>query len=66
MLPSDSVTLSCNAAPPAVEEGKEATLEAQGTDALGHPLRYSWFTNGGKLQGQGPRVSLETSGLSPW
>ena len=65
VAPADSVTLSCKAAPPVVEEGKEATLDAQGTDSLGHPLRYSWYTNGGKLKGQGPQVSLETSGLSP-
>jgi outer membrane protein OmpA-like peptidoglycan-associated protein len=65
LFPPDSVGLSCNAAPSAVEEGTEARLAAQGTDALGHPLRYSWFTNGGKVKGEGPLASLDTSGLSP-
>ena len=48
-----------------MEQGKEAGVQGLATDSLGHPLRYQWFTNGGTLQGEGPQVRLDTSGLPP-
>jgi len=56
---------ACSATPPIVEQGKEAVLDAQASDALGHPLHYHWYTNGGKLEGDGSQVKLETAGLRP-
>lgn len=64
--PPDNVTMtSCTVAPETVEQGKEATLRAQASDALGHPLRYRWHTNGGTLSGDGPQVTLQTTDLRP-
>ena len=64
--PPDTVVMTrCTAEPSVVEQGKDAVLDAQASDALGHPLRYHWYTNGGQLTGEGPRVKLETAGVAP-
>jgi outer membrane protein OmpA-like peptidoglycan-associated protein len=66
VMPSrDSIHMACSAEPASVEQGKAATLSASATDSLGHPLRYSWFSNGGVFRGDGAQVQLDTSGLAP-
>ena len=65
IAPPDSLTMSCRGLQASVLQGKEASFEAEATDRLDHPLHYLWFTNGGKLQGEGPQVRLDTAGLTP-
>lgn len=66
--PPDRVTLSCGADPSVVELGKPSVVRAQASDALGHPLHYRWFTNGGKLDNEEPdqngqRAEFNTAGM---
>ncbi len=72
--PADILTMSCASEPPVVAPGEEAAITAEATDSLGHSLRYYWFSNAGRLQGQGEgpaegseghAVRLHTDGLSP-
>ena len=72
--PADVLTMSCASEPPMVAPGEEAAITAEATDSLGHSLRYYWFSNAGRLQGQGEgpteeaagqAVQLHTDGLSP-
>src|SRR5579885_2036608 len=65
ITPRDRVSMACTAQPGTVEQGKSAAIAAQAEDALGHPLHYRWFTNGGRLNGDGPNVQLDTSGITP-
>jgi len=62
--PADRVLMSCSVESPVVEQGHDAHIQAQATDGLGHELKYLWFTNGGTLKGDGPRVALDTAGLA--
>jgi outer membrane protein OmpA-like peptidoglycan-associated protein len=66
--PPDRVTLSCGADPSVVKFGKTSVVRAQASDALGHPLHYRWFTNGGKLDNEEPdqngqRAEFNTAGM---
>ncbi len=76
--PADILTMSCASEPPVVAPGEEVAITAEATDSLGHSLRYYWFSNAGRLQGQedgqgegpaegaaGQAVRLHTDGLSP-
>jgi outer membrane protein OmpA-like peptidoglycan-associated protein len=68
--PPDRVTLSCGADPSVVAHGNPSVVRAQASDALGHPLHYRWFTNGGRLDNQGPdengqRAELNTADAMP-
>ena len=75
--PADILTMSCASDPSVVAPGEEAAITAEATDSLGHSLRYYWFSNAGRLQGEGPgqgqgpaeaegqAVQLHTEGLSP-
>ena len=65
ILPADSIQMACSAEPTVVEQGQEAIIHAQASDALGHPLRYRWFANGGALREDGAEARLDTSGLMP-
>ena len=40
-------------------------LNAQGTATVGNPVRYSWRTSGGQIEGEGPNVTWNLSGLTP-
>ena len=62
---ADSVSMSCQVASAVVEPGKFVGIVADAEDSFGHPLRYQWFTNGGRVQGEGSQVQLDTSGLTP-
>ncbi|MBI4463338.1 MAG: OmpA family protein [Acidobacteria bacterium] len=63
--PQNVVAVSCLAEPAAVEPGATASLKAEATERLGRTLRYRWFPNGGKIQGEGAMVRLDTTGLTP-
>ncbi len=76
--PADILTMSCASDPSVVAPGEEAAITAEATDSLGHSLRYHWFSNAGRLQGQGQEqgegraegaegqaVRLHTEGLLP-
>ena len=63
--PADVLSMSCSSEPPVVAPGDEADITAEATDSLGHSLRYHWFSNSGRLQGEGPAVRLDTDGLLP-
>ncbi|MCZ6491200.1 MAG: hypothetical protein O7A06_11805 [Acidobacteria bacterium] len=70
--PTDILTMSCASEPAVVAPGEEVAITAEATDSLGHPLHYRWFSNAGRLQGEGPAegaegqaVRLHTDGLSP-
>ena len=57
-------TLTCTGNPAQVEAGQPVRLSAMGVSATGTPLTYTWMTNGGTIQGTGPMVTLQTTGLS--
>ena len=57
-------TLTCTGDPAQVEAGQPVRLSAMGVSATGAPLTYTWMTNGGTIQGTGPMVTLQTTGLS--
>jgi hypothetical protein len=40
-------------------------LNAKGTATIGNPVRYSWRASGGQIEGDGPAVSWNLSGLTP-
>ena len=63
--PADVLSMSCSSEPSVVAPGEEAGITAEAADSLGHPLRYHWFSNSGRLQGEGPAVRLNTEGLLP-
>ena len=63
--PQNVVTLSCASDPATVEPGTTVLLKAEAADRLGHVLRYRWIANGGKIQGEGATVHLDTTGLIP-
>ena len=70
--PADILTMSCTSESPVVARGEEAAITAEATDSLGHSLRYYWFSNAGRLQGEGQAdgaegqaVRLHTEGLLP-
>jgi len=57
-------TLTCTGDPAQVEAGQPVRLSAMGVSSTGAPLDYTWTTNGGTIQGTGPVVTLQTTGLS--
>ncbi|MBI1956696.1 MAG: OmpA family protein [Acidobacteria bacterium] len=63
--PQNVVTVSCTSDPATTEPGTAVLLKAEATEQLGRTLRYRWFPNGGKIQGEGATVRLDTSGLVP-
>ena len=62
--PPDRVTLSCGADPSVVAYKKPSVIRAQASDALGHPLHYRWFTNGGRLDNQQPDENGQSAELN--
>ncbi|MBI3894872.1 MAG: OmpA family protein [Acidobacteria bacterium] len=63
--PQNVVAVSCTAEPTTAEPGTMVLLQAEAREQLGRTLRYLWFSNGGKIQGEGAKVHLETAGLVP-
>ena len=61
----DSVTVACSTKSPVVEQGKDADVEADAKDPMGHSLKYIWYSNGGKIEGHGASAQLQTSGVRP-
>jgi len=57
------ISMSCTSESPVVEAGEAASFRAMASDSLGYELRYIWFANGGTIRGEGPEVSLDTTGL---
>ena len=57
-------TLTCTGDPAQVEAGQPVRLSAMGVSSTRAPLDYTWTTNGGTIQGTGPMVTLQTTGLS--
>ncbi len=58
-------TVTSSANPEQAEAGEMIQLTAQGSSATGAPLTYSWTTTAGTIEGAGPEVQLDTTGLAP-
>jgi hypothetical protein len=65
------LTLSIAAEPGVVTtcagDSKPATvqLNAKGSATVGNPVRYSWRASGGQIDGDGPTVNWDLTGLAP-
>jgi hypothetical protein len=66
-LPPDSLTSSCSVSKPSVIEGSGdyVIASATATDAVGHPLTYMWTATAGQINGAGPYVRWDSSGVAP-
>jgi hypothetical protein len=66
-LPPDSLTSSCSVNKPSVVEGSGNYLiaSATATDANGHPLTYMWTATAGQIDGAGPYVRWDSTGVAP-
>ncbi len=64
-LPPDVVTASCAVDKAAVKEGSEdyITANVSATDANGFPLTYQWTATGGSIDGSGPYVRWNSTGV---
>ena len=64
-LPPDVVTATCDVDRSAVREGSEdyVTASAHATDANGFPLTYQWTATGGAIDGAGPYVRWNSTGV---
>lgn len=65
-LPPDSLTSSCSVDKKSVIEasGEYVTASASATDKNGHPLTYIWTVTAGKINGIGPYVRWDYSGVA--
>src|SRR5277367_540536 len=63
--PPDVVTASCAVDKAAVREGSEdyVTANVNATDANGLPLTYQWTATGGSINGSGPYVRWNSTGV---
>jgi hypothetical protein len=66
-LPPDSLTSSCSVNKPSVAEGSGdyVIASATATDANGHPLTYMWTATAGQINGAGPYVRWDSTGVAP-
>jgi hypothetical protein len=66
-LPPDSLTSSCSVNKPSVIEGSGdyVIASATATDANGHPLTYMWTATAGQINGAGPYVRWDSTGVAP-
>jgi hypothetical protein len=66
-LPPDSLTASCSVNKQSVVEGSGDYLiaSATATDANGHPLTYVWTATAGQINGAGPYVRWDSTGVAP-
>jgi outer membrane protein OmpA-like peptidoglycan-associated protein len=64
-LPPDVVTASCAVDKAAVRESSEdyITANVSATDANGFPLTYQWTATGGSIDGSGPYVRWNSTGV---
>jgi outer membrane protein OmpA-like peptidoglycan-associated protein len=64
-LPPDVVTASCAVDRNSVKEGSEdyITANVSATDANGLPLTYQWTATGGSINGSGPYVRWNSTGV---
>ena len=64
-LPPDVVTASCAGDKTSVKEGSEdyVTANVSATDANGFPLTYQWTATGGSIDGSGPYVRWNSTGV---
>lgn len=60
--PKHPPTISCTANPSTVKSGEPATVAATASSPDGRPLTYSWNASGGKVNGTGESVQLDTAG----
>ncbi len=58
-------TLSCSAEPAKVYIGELITLSSTASTTSGHTLISVWGTTAGRLEGNGPTVKLDTTGVAP-
>ena len=58
-------TLSCSAEPAKVYIGELITLSSTASTSSGHTLTSIWGTTAGRLEGNGPTVKLDTTGVAP-
>jgi outer membrane protein OmpA-like peptidoglycan-associated protein len=64
----DQLTSSCSADKSSVVEGSNAAVQttATATDSWGHPLTYTWTSNGGKItNGTSPYARWDSEGVAP-
>jgi hypothetical protein len=66
-LPPDSLTSSCSVNKQSVVEGSGdyVIASATATDANGHPLTYMWTATAGQINGAGPYVRWDSTGVAP-
>jgi len=60
--PKHPPVISCSANPTTVKSGEPATVAANASSPDGRPLTYSWNASGGKVNGTGANVQLDTAG----
>jgi len=59
-------TVTCTAEPTVVRPGDSVKLTATATTTVpGAVLTYTWSTTAGRIEGTGPTVRLDTTGLTP-
>ena len=58
-------TLSCSAEPAKVYIGELITLSSTASTTSDHTLISVWGTTAGRLEGNGPTVKLDTTGVAP-
>lgn len=63
--PSMPPTVTCSADPKSVLAGGTVRLIANATTTTGRPLNYAWASPEGKIEGTGPEVRYDTTGLRP-
>jgi outer membrane protein OmpA-like peptidoglycan-associated protein len=63
--PNRAPSLTCSASRSSVLVGESVQIDGRGSDPDGESLSYSWRTNGGRIVGEGARVTLDTSGVRP-
>jgi outer membrane protein OmpA-like peptidoglycan-associated protein len=62
---ADVITVSCQIEPVEVEKAAPRPLQVRmsASDSLKHPLAYVWSGDGGVIEGVGPAVAVNPSGL---
>lgn len=57
--------ITCSANPTSVQPGQSVQITSQGSSPDNRPLKYSYETSGGQIQGEGANVTLSTEGIQP-